>query len=862
MPDRYIAVGGTGFFIGGNKILFMTHFLERSEENTEGIELVYTKVQYYTRKGMTRIGKAVFDPSTIQVFDEQTSIIDFPAMPAQAAMQVNIPGNDMLNFVGPGMTIGRQANGGITLTKIDKIWCENVQGENMWILKNCGEGDNAETILGDCGSLLLAMTPQGPVLVGLHLWYTEFNSKTYHYNLCGKNFGEVVSAAPPDLSKEGKVGKLGNVHEKSQLHWLDDLEGLEVFGSFDGFRARPKSKVCPTLGCEYLVSEHGFEITHGKPVMTGPEVRFRHLLAFKKYNSSIEMSKVRCCMRAYLRHVLKFRDGTWRAMLLSQKDAINGVPGVRFWDRIPIATSVGFPFRGPKTNFIRPIVPGDWTSTLVVNDEMQEMIDAIFMRWSNNQRASPVFTASLKDEARKFSKIDEKNTRVFFGGPAAFIIAQRMIFSWFTRLVQTHPLIFMQAPGMDANGSQWDLLAKHLGVNKNFIAGDFKDFDISMVIQVLRGSYEFIIELSKHLGADPMHIRMMTVAAEDLINPVVDYFGDLVMGLGKNPSGQALTVHINGIVNALYMLVCYCDLHPSASRNDDDSVRVDRCMGFFDNVRAIFYGDDNLMSVSDDVPWFNHTSLAAHLGRHDVVYTMADKGAESVPYISFGEATFLKRGFRFEPEVMGFVAPLEEASIRKALLLHIPSNVVSEQEAYAQTITGQNDAMWHHGREKFEAFRELLLSLIEHCRLDDYFSFRGKKPLLADYDELKQRWLDSREKKENSEWVLQSGTRVEHGITHCTRCGRCPFIFDEDDEVTPCFLCGGCTLEGDPWCINCQEDGFCACGQLLEVTRTIQNGSLTLRLFLSCSSCDFVRIKDVALTRTFARENGLRFDAD
>jgi hypothetical protein len=186
--------------------------------------------------------------------------------------------------------------------------------------------------------------------------------------------------------------------------------------------------------------------------MRGREVKYLHLQSFKRINANISEYRAELACAVLLQHVLNFSDD-WKSFMISQEDAVNGVPGVRFIDRIPISTSCGFPYKTPKYNKIKPIVDGDWTSELIVDEDIQADIDFVLKRWSESKRASPVFTAALKDEPRKFSKIASKSTRIFYGGPAGMIIAERMVFTWFTRLVQTNPLVFMQAPGMDATGS-------------------------------------------------------------------------------------------------------------------------------------------------------------------------------------------------------------------------------------------------------------------------------------------------------------------------------------------------------------------------------------------------------------------------
>jgi hypothetical protein len=848
---KWRTTGGTGILLGGQKILLPTHFFHKPEG---AIDMNSVVVLYSTRQNVTRETVCSVDRFSMEVFDEQMSILTFPAMPAQRAIETTIPEKEMLNFIGPGLRIGRGKEGELFVDRIKRINSTQMCFGQHW---QAGDGTGAITQLGDCGSLLLALTPSGPVLVGVHLWLDTFdkdNKISYAYNMCGKKFKSIISDAPPKLDNLEKVGELGLLHQKSPIQYLDDLGGMQVFGSFSGFRTSVKSRVTETIGAPFLKERYGFEHTHGPPIMKGREVKFLHLQSFRKINACVSEYQAELACAVLLQHALNHSDD-WTAYMITQQDAVNGVPGVRFIDRIPISTSCGFPYKTPKFNKIQPVVAGDWTSELIVDEDIQADIDHVLERWGAYKRASPVFTAALKDEARKFSKIESKSTRIFYGGPAGLIIAERMIFSWFTRLVQTNPLVFMQAPGMDATGSQWDLLYKWMNKSDNWIAGDFKEFDISMIIQFLRMSYKFIVLLARHLDADPHHVKMMETAAEDLVNPMVDYFGDLIMGTGKNPSGHALTVIINGLVNAFYMIHCYLVLHPKSDMNNR-FYSLGLGEGFFRDVRAMFYGDDNIMNVNDGVEWFNHTSISQYLKLVNVTYTMAEKDRASVPYIRGDEITFLKRSFRYEPEVDGYVAPLDITSVRKALMLTIPSRVVSKEKAYCDCIVSQNDTMWHHGREEFERFHLILLDLIAHLELEEYMVHS-----LLTYDELSARWLSTRDSFENNAWVPESVRyhfqSSDDDEDKCSRCGHCPYDELSEMDYAPCRLCGGCTFGGDPWCIVCQEDGFCSCGELFDFSVMVNRRSLSVTILLACAECDNFKLKNVPLTRIMANNHGI-----
>jgi len=392
-----------------------------------------------------------------------------------------------------------------------------------------------------------------------------------------------------------------------------------------------------------------------------------------------------------------------------------------------------------------------------------------------------------------------------------------MLFTWFNRAVQNNPLLFMQAPGMNATGKQWDLLFKWLNRSDDWIAGDYKNFDISMVVQVLLGAYDVIIRLAKEMGASDEHILMMETAKYDLVFPFVDFFGDLVMGYGKNPSGQCMTVIINGLVNILYMILAYIALNPQFHQSMTRSERLELGRGFFRAVRLITYGDDNFMNVLK-TGWFNHTSISQYLAKHGVTYTMADKDAQSTPYISAEQISFLKRQFRFEEEVGGYVAPLDMVSIRKALMVTLPSGVVSKERAMVDCINTQNEEMFHHGKEKFLAFQRILNEVIDHHGLREYMN----RPLLT-WEELRSRWLRTIDSPENVAWKLEikeyQGDCYYEDSDPCPLCGVCSFDCPYGSDITECAFCGSCKYKYTD-CFNCKLPNHCTiCSIRLRVIR-------------------------------------------
>jgi len=379
-------------------------------------------------------------------------------------------------------------------------------------------------------------------------------------------------------------------------------------------------------------------------------------------------------------------------------------------DAINLKTSVGHPYSESKKKHMFTET-GDWNSERFVKDNIQKEIDRLWDNYVQGRNGNPISKASLKDEARGFAKIEQKNTRVFYGGSLPFTIVQRQLFLWFVRLVQKNPFTFMMAPGMDASGPQWHQLYEFLfDFSDQAIAGDYQKFDITMSAEEMHLAYEFIILLATRLGATPEHLKMMRACSEDSIHVLIDFFATLIR-TNCNPSGHALTVMINGLVNVIRVITAFA-LTQMEGNSKREMWRC--CELFFEHVHLMTYGDDNAMTVKDK-PEFNHTSMQNIFTEMGITYTMADKKAASVPYINQEETTFLKRGFRFETELGKYVAPLDQASMVKMLAVMIPSKVESAEQQLSQSILSCHREAFFHGREIFDKWDGLIKNPYRYC---------------------------------------------------------------------------------------------------------------------------------------------------
>ncbi len=271
----------------------------------------------------------------------------------------------------------------------------------------------------------------------------------------------------------------------------------------------------------------------------------------------------------------------------------------------------------------------------------------------------------------------------------------------------------------------------------------------------------------------------------DLFFPCTYVQGEVVFLSGKQPSGQTATVHVNCLINSILMRQTFYALRPFETFLFDDYVTL------------VTYGDDNVMNVHKDAPWFNHTSISRYLATQGIGYTMAEKGAKSVPYIHIDEATFLKRRWRFDEDTQTHLAPLEEKSIWKMMMYGLPSKVMDERHLATTNLDTALRERFFYGREVFEKEREWTLSVVEELGLDDCVTDSQFPTYQTLFDAYKGR---EKEESELSVYDLQSGA-----YDICEKCGNCDCFVSLSDSVV-CPRCHHCRDKD-----ICSEDMFLGC---------------------------------------------------
>ena len=464
---------------------------------------------------------------------------------------------------------------------------------------------------------------------------------------------------------------------------------------------------------------------------------------------------------------------------------MNGYPGVSFIDSINKSTSAGNPWKKSKKYFLKESFSDIHPEGVKPTEEIMSRVEDCIRKYEMCNRYSPVFCAHLKDEPTKLAKCEIGKTRVFTGAPFDWTFVVRKYLLTFARLVQTHRYVFESAPGIIAQSSEWQDLRQYLvshGEDK-LVAGDYAAFDKKMPSTIILAAFDIIEHLCQRAGYTDLQLRVVRGIAVDTAFPLVDFNGDLIEFYGSNPSGHPLTVIINGLANSLYMRYCYAKLSPEKS-----------AINFKKHVSLMTYGDDNVMGVSDDANWFNHTSISNVLGDVGIEYTMADKVSESVPFINISRVSFLKRTWRFDDGVGAYLCPLEVSSIHKMLTSCVISKTITREEQAVAVIETAVREYFFYGKRTFDSQVKFLKHIVDEAGLANYV----KDSTFVSWQNLKDSFWDaSGNMKIQSESIemkpmekeLDPGIEI---LFQCQCCGLgplaqnqilCDFCFIDIDEM-------------------------------------------------------------------------------
>lgn len=648
-----------------------------------------------------------FGPSDIRsAKNSDLVIIELRAVPPGSSLLKYFPKDKPIEGRYRGTYVMRDRSGTLRMSQISNIHSGTCP---VFSVPGYHGHVNVDTQNGDCGSICLADIDGSQVLLGSHtcgktgkVFFQHISQRML--NALQDTYTPQVESGTISISAPGYERKLGPIHQKASVRFLEKGT-VGVIGSFTGYRAKHKSKVTRTFIHPY-VKKLGYNDEYGPPAM---DWRPWHI-AIKDmstpshtYNSEV----LRKCEDAFFNDIVaQLGDKIKQLEVYNLDVALNGADGVTYVDQINKSTSAGNPFKKSKKNFMTVDDSGKITG---IDDVIMKRIEEIEKCYSEGKRFHPQFCAHLKDEPVSAAKMKSGKTRVFMGGEFAWMLVVRKYFLSHIRLIQNNPFIFEAMPGIVAQSKEWQELHDYLTKfgKKRLIGGDYRFFDKRMCAIFVLAAFSILIRLGELAGWPEEDLIMLRCISYDVAYHEVDFNGDFLEFQG-NPSGHPLTVIINCIVNSLYMRYAYYYVSKKPVST------------FRENVNLSTYGDDNLMNVSPNCPDFTHTRIAVALRLIGVEYTMADKEAESVPYISIEEATFLKRSFRYDEHIGAVVGPLESSSFDKMLTTCVRSaSLCPEAHSICVIETAQREYFFY-GKDVFDEKQAMFRRIVSEAGLEQW----------------------------------------------------------------------------------------------------------------------------------------------
>lgn len=518
-------------------------------------------------------------------------------------------------------------------------------------------------------------------------------------------FPSVSNGTFPLQRYEKQVLVSQDVHQKSPVNYMPRGSTIEFLGQGGTRITHTNSKVCVLPISDTVAQMTGVEREHGAPKFHRTRMWQASLAHSANPSAGIEGSLLEMAYSDYVNHLTaKFNEPEFEKWVRSElspmtdMETLCGKDGKRFIDAVKKGTSKGFPLTGPKRDMIELLDPVDYpefqcpaVADPMIIAEMRTMEDTLL----SGERCYSIFKACVKDEP---TKLDKEKVRVFQAADWATQLLVRKYYLPLARMLSLFPLDSECAVGVNAQGPEWDQLARFMRQfgSDRILAGDYSKYDLRMPAQLINAAFAALIEIADKCGRySATDLKIMKGIATEIAYSCVAYNGDIIIHSGSNPSGHNLTVYINCIVNSLQLRCAYFHLWPNSSTPEP----------FRDNCAIMTYGDDVKGSVRPGYDWFNHISYANFLRERDMVFTMPDKESIPTEYMEDSDADFLKRHNIFNEDTGMIHGALDEASIFKSLHVVLESKVASFEDQCISNVDGALREWWQHGREVYETRR-------------------------------------------------------------------------------------------------------------------------------------------------------------
>lgn len=602
------------------------------------------------------------------------------------------------------------------------------------------------TTEGDCGSLITISNPNfSNKIVGIHV-SGDNKSTGFGQTITSEELHQVMQSLKVKLYGNQVVPQYGAAKydiDEVRIQSANDANTIvEIEREHYSTPINEKSKLVKTR-MEQIYNIEGdraklapFKNEEG--VLVNPyDVALSKYCELKNWNPDYGCLDVACNDAA--KHVLKGiipAGSEIRPNVLSFEQAVCGEAGLPFFDSIVRGTSPGYPYNTAACKMNSRGKFGIFGSNqefdlsteqaVALKQQVMDYIDAA----KQGKIYSVYYTDSLKDEIRTIKKVREGRTRLVSGSPLVLTVVTRMYFMQVCRYLYTNRIANGMAVGCNPLSNDWNILYNLLCncSSENVFSGDFKNFDGSERPYLLSKCGEI---LTSWYGLPDMHsdsvVRMTIIS--DLYNSVHIRGSRMYVWDGSLASGNPLT----SVVNSLYNQIAF--------RYTWECLRVETLegkhgpktdIGFFDgSVYLCTYGDDNILSVRDNVKHFYNPELI-RMKMIDLGLTLTSSDKEATGLLDFDdiyEVDFLKRCFSYSKHGK-LIGALPLASIFKPLVW--VKKGAPEFSRIIECLDGIKIELSAHGKTVYNEWMSIIISLI--------FERYGETILFESYEQICSRY--------------------------------------------------------------------------------------------------------------------------
>lgn len=405
--------------------------------------------------------------------------------------------------------------------------------------------------------------------------------------------------------------------------------------------------------------------------------------------------------------------------VLTYEEAIRGTLDDQFMKSICRSTSPGYPYmlynKGTpgKKRWMGKDEEFDFKS--MEAEQLRADVEQLIDDCAEDVIRNVFWVDTKKDERRENAKVDIGKTRSFAAGPQHFVVAFRKYYLPFAAWLMHNRIDNEIAVGTNPFSIDWEQLAKRLrSKGKKIVAGDFGNFDGSLVAQIMWEIYWEIFRPWFEIFLDPnteegkRELKITYNLWTHIVHSVHIFDDNVYMWTHSQPSGNPFTALLNCLYNMIIMRLSWIGIMK------EKAPHLQTMASFCEYVAMVAYGDDNEVNIADAViDLYNQETISAKMTEMKHEYTDETKSGAMVKYRSLEDTHFLKRGFRFEREVARTVAPLRKDVIYEMLNWTRINNSVDPTVITMDNIECAFREIVLHGREAYDELRSNVMKHVD-----------------------------------------------------------------------------------------------------------------------------------------------------